>query len=97
MKRLVFAVIVFLLFPCFFAYADTTVYDNDKNLKYRIRDNQVYDADGNKVGYLRGAKIYDLNKNPLYRVKGSHLYDDAGNAVGSKREVSPYGPRQKGK
>jgi hypothetical protein len=97
MKKLAVAMAVLLFFVYSFAGADTAVYDNDKNLMYRIRGNQVFDTNGNKVGYLRGAKIYDLDKNPLYRIKGLRLYDESGNAVGRKRVVPPYSPQQKRK
>ncbi len=94
MKKAALAAVL-LFFLCSFAHADTAVYDNDRNLLYRIRGNQVFDANGNKVGYLRDSRIYDLDKNPLYRIKGSRLYDDEGRPIGRKREV-PSRPGGKG-
>jgi hypothetical protein len=47
------------------------VYDNNYQLKYRIKDNKVYDTNYQLKYRIRNNKVYDTNYQLKYRIKRS--------------------------
>jgi hypothetical protein len=75
-KKFVFAIFI-LLGLSFQVFAETVVYDLDRNFKYRIDENgQVYDAKQKCKARIVDNKVYDNTFNRMWLViDGSTVYD----------------------
>lgn len=66
-------VIFFVLFFCAILKngwtAETRVYDNKMNLRYRVEGNKIYDNRLRQVGHIDQGRIYDQRGRLRYRLE----------------------------
>lgn len=57
---------------------------------YRMRDNEIYDRLGNRLGYLRDDTIYDAVNRRLGYVRDVNIFDSGNRRIAYVREQDVY-------
>jgi hypothetical protein len=53
---------------------DGKVYDENRNLRYRVEDGRIYDRDWKTKGRIEKGRVYDENWKLKYRIEGDRVY-----------------------
>jgi len=83
MKILLFLMIMILMALSVAHTEDVTVYDEERNLKYRVQeDGKIYDKNWNRLGTYKNDRVYNKNWNQHYKIEDSRIYDSNWNLKG---------------
>lgn len=66
---------------------DLDIYGKDWQIKYRIRDDKVYDLSWSIWGYVKGTQIYNREWHLTYLMQGVYIFDIFGKMEGYVKKV----------